>query len=197
MPSRKMMWIVCAFFLVASIFCLSKTSLNQILPWSWISGEPLPGIDQIPLTNFPSPGIFPTAGVVTSSGYPVYSPPQNLIRGCPVGLVYGLTLEEEFGPTASVLTRCLSIRNNIKVIARINKLEYNPGVSITRPLTTMLDDYAITNGTIDVDLICLVHSGGMPLVLNRYAPLPHPDAALNVDQPIIEDLIKRGVKFYL
>ena len=197
MLSRKMTWVFCALFLVASIFCLSKISINQILPWSWIGGEPFPAVTQIPLSALPSPEIFPTAGPLASSGFPGYLPPEYLIRECPVGLIYGLTLEEEFGPTASALTRCLVVRNNIKVIARVNKLEYNPGVSITRPLTTLIDDYMITNGTRDIDLVVLVHSNGLPLVLNRYAPIPHPDAILNLDQPIIEDLIIRGVKFYL
>ena len=197
MSSRKMIWIFCALFLVASIFCLCKTSLNQILPWSWIGGEPFPVIDQILLSGLPSPEIFPTTGLVTSSGWPVYSVPQALIRGCPVGLIYGLTLEEEFGPAARALTRCLVFRDNIKVIARINKLEYNPGVSITRPLTTMIEDYAITNGVRGVEIVALVHSGGLPLVLNRFAPIPHPDSILNIDQPIVEDLIMKGVKFYL
>ncbi|MGA1867860.1 MAG: hypothetical protein ACMUJM_04860 [bacterium] len=197
MSSRKMIWVVCAVLLVASIFFLRKTSLNQILPWSWTPGEPFPVIDQIPLSALPSPEIFPTTGLPYSSGYPAYSPPSSLIRGCPVGLVYGLTLEEEFGPTAPAITRCLSIRNNIRVIARLNKLEYTPGVSITRPLTTMIDDYAITNGTRDFQLVALVHSGGLPLVLNRNIPAPHPDAIYNVDQPIVEDLIMKGVKFYL
>ena len=131
MSSRKMIWIFCALFLFASIFCLSSTSLNQILPWSWIAGEPFPVINQIPLSGLPSPEIFPTTGLIpSSSGWPVYSTPPSLIRGCPVGLIYGLTLEEEFGPAASALTRCLAVRNNIKVIARLNKLEYNPGTSI-------------------------------------------------------------------
>ena len=40
---------------------------------------------------------------------------------CPVGLVSGKTLDEEFGPGTSDLTTCLSKRNDIKIVMQLNK----------------------------------------------------------------------------
>jgi hypothetical protein len=41
---------------------------------------------------------------------------------CPVGLVNGLTLNDEFGPGTSDLTKCLDRRHNVKVVMQINQL---------------------------------------------------------------------------
>jgi hypothetical protein len=76
-------------------------------------------------------------------------------------------------------------------------MEYTPGRPITRPLTTAIDDYRITHGTNDFKVAAIIHSAGLPLALNRNAATPHPEAIYNDQQPIIEDLIARGVKFYL
>ncbi|MGA1824662.1 MAG: hypothetical protein ACMUIP_08350 [bacterium] len=197
MPSRKIMWTVCVLFFGISIFCLCRSSFNQILPWSWTAGEPLPGIDQIPLSNFPSTGIFPTAGVVTSSGYPVYSPPASIARGCPVGLVSGLPFDEEFGPGTSQHTRCLIFRQNIKTVIWIKDFEIVPGRPKVQPIFNIIDDYKITHGTNDFRIATVVNMEGSWLMLNRYAANPHPNAGINVYQELVEDLIARGVKFYL
>ncbi len=207
MSYHKTIWVLCIIFLVMSIFCWSSPVSNQTFPWSWPSGGPFPVYGQLPLTSWPVASYYPTAGLSTTSGWPPYIPPPGYApiattilsssTGCPVGLVTGLTLEEEFGPGAGQLTRCVAIRNNIKVVVRLNHLEYTPGTPITRVLTTMLDDYAITNGTRDFKIAAIVHSAGLPLVLNRNILTPHPDAILNDQQLVVEDLIARGVKFYL
>jgi hypothetical protein len=112
-------------------------------------------------------------------------------------LVTGLTLDQEFGPGASQITRCIIFNYGIKVIFRLNHLEYTPGTPITRTITTAIDDYRITNGTTDFKIAAIIHSAGVALALNRNAAAPHPEAIYNDQQPVIEDLIARGVKFYL
>ncbi|MGA1867861.1 MAG: hypothetical protein ACMUJM_04865 [bacterium] len=197
MSSRKMIWIVCATLLVASVFFLCRTSLNQILPWSWTPGEPFPVVDQIPLSALPSPEIFPTTGLPYSSGYPIYSPPASITRGCPVGLVSGLPFDEEFGPGTSQHTRCLIFRQNLKLVVQIKDFEIVPGRAAIAPIFNMIDDYIITHGTNDFKIATVVNREGAWLMLNRNAADPHPNAGINVYQGLVENLMARGVKFYL
>ena len=41
-------------------------------------------------------------------------------NACPVGLVSGLPLDEEFGAGTQELTRCLERRHNVKVVVQVN-----------------------------------------------------------------------------
>jgi hypothetical protein len=40
---------------------------------------------------------------------------------CPVGVAKGLSLNDEFGPGSSDLTRCLERRHNVRVVMQVNK----------------------------------------------------------------------------
>ena len=125
MNLRKMVLIgliLCAC-IICMIVCLDLPTFSQFYPWSWPPGGPFPSFGQIPLSTWPQPSYFPTAGLSTTSGWPVYLPPPNYSpsppsapttsTGCPVGLVTGLTLDEEFGVGTSQITRCLIFRNGI------------------------------------------------------------------------------------
>jgi hypothetical protein len=61
----------------------------------------------------------------------------------------------------------------------------------------MIDDYRITHGTTDFKIAAVINREGSWLMLNRNAANPHPNAAINIYQPLVEDLIAKGVKFYL
>ena len=183
-------------------------ALSQYLPWSWPPASQFPGASQIPLYSYPPSGYLPSAGPYASSGWPLYmpptynnySPPTGRIittSSCPVGLVTGLTLDEEFGPGTSQITRCLIMTYGIKVVMDINSFESSPGRSYgIRNIPNMINDYEITHGTKDYKIVAINHGGGLTQLLNRNAPNPHPDAALNVYQPLVEELIAKGVKFY-
>ncbi|MGA1790377.1 MAG: hypothetical protein ACMUIM_02745 [bacterium] len=207
---RKAIAVSCIIFFGLVILCLNMPAMSQYLPWSWRPASPFPPISQIPINTWPQPSYFPTVSQFpSSSGWPPYLPPPgysssstssttSTVGGCcPCGLVTGLTLDEEFGPGASQITRCLVMRYNIKVVYRLNHLEYTPGTPITRTIQTAIDDYKITSGTSDFKIAAIIHSAGLPLALNRNTATPHPEAIYNDQQPVIEDLIARGVKFYL
>lgn len=207
MNYRRIIAISCIVFFCLIILGLNMPALSQYLPWSWPFTGPFPGTSQIPLYNYPPYGYFPTAGPFTSSGWPLYTPAPSYTPppsqrpttgSCPVGLVTGLTLEEEFGPGTSQITRCLIFNYDNKLLVQINKFESRPG----RPyglgnITAAINDYEITHGTKDYKIAVVVHSSGATQVLNRNAPDPNPLAFDNIYQPVVEDLIAKGVKFYL
>ncbi|MGA1824031.1 MAG: DsrE family protein [bacterium] len=177
------------------ILFLSTSLFAQILPWSWTAGEPLPIVDLegIALSVFPPSNLFPTTGALPATGgNPIIS------TGCPIGLLTGLTLDEEFGPGASEITKCLTFKYNIKALVQINKFEARPG----RPyalgnIASMINDYEITHGTGNYKIVAVVHDSGATLMLNRFAAIPNPLAVDNIYQDVVEDLIAKGVEFFL
>jgi len=128
---------------------------------------------------------------------------------CPVGLVKGLTLDEEFGEGIQAVTRCLENRKKIKLVMQINKacrdttvVATNTGYAIENharscaenrgygiaQLKNMLADYKVTHG-IDakrLDVNVIVHGGGGTMML---------DLPWNKLKPAVESLIAEGVKF--
>lgn len=208
MSFRTIISVSCIIF-ICLIILPFKTAVNgQTFPWSWPPANPFPVYNQIPISIWPQPSYFPTAGLFTTSGWPAYSPPPSYTpapggvptssTGCPVGLVTGLTLDEEFGPGASQITRCLVLRTNIKVVMQINQFESRPGrpYGLTN-ISRMINDYEITNGTRDYKIVAINHGSGAIQLLNRNAAQPHLDAKLNIYQELVEELIVKGVKFYL
>lgn len=207
MKYSRMIAISCIFFFCLIILGLNIPALSQYLPWSWPPTGPFPGTSQIPLYSYPPSGYFPSAGPYTSSGWPSYLPPtfyspaprQAPTTGsCPVGLIAGLTLEEEFGPGTSQITRCLIFNYDNKMLFHISQFESSPG----RPyglgnITAAINDYEITHGTKDYKIVSVNHSSGATQLLNRNAADPHPFAFDNIYQPLVEDLIAKGVKFYM
>ncbi|MGA1791740.1 MAG: hypothetical protein ACMUIM_09650 [bacterium] len=108
-----------------------------------------------------------------------------------------MTFDEEFGPGTSQITRCLIFRQTIKVVVWIKDFEIVQGRSKVDPIFNMIDDYRITHGTNDYKIVAVVNMEGSWLMLNRNAANPHPNAHINIYQPQVEDLISKGVKFYL
>lgn len=113
---------------------------------------------------------------------------------CPVGLVSGLTLTEEFGQAVADNTRCIKVRHNVKTLFAIDEEFASPGSTAPYALNqinNVLNDYTITAGMTegkDFKIIAIVHSKGGMLLLN--------DPTLNpfIDQ--VKALMARGVTFY-
>lgn len=118
---------------------------------------------------------------------------------CPVGLVNGLTLDQEFGPGASTLTHCVKKRHELKVAVEINRRcrswsdpsrsgPCSGGPDALGNMENMIKDYEITSGMkrgIDYQMIAIVHGGGGFLLIkgNQY-------------ESNVQHLMSEGVKFY-
>ena len=127
---------------------------------------------------------------------------------CPVGLVNGKTLDGEFGPETSGLTKCLDRRHNVKVVMQINKYcrDAVANADCTRSYTlgnirNMIKDYEITHGMEqgkDYEIVAVVHSGGgwQMLTDEGLDGDGNPVAGRNKFENEVSDLIEMGVKFY-
>ena len=148
---------------------------------------------------------------------------------CPVGVLDGSpgdatdTLDLEFGPGTSELTRCLERRHNVKVVIQVNQFcrdTWNKAGDRVRKITdcdpgrayalgnikNMLNDYEITHGMRpgkDFEVVAVVHSGGGDLVLqdgytfdDTVGNPPKGDVTIsNPFQGDVEGLMDRGVRF--
>lgn len=118
---------------------------------------------------------------------------------CPVGLVTGQTLNEEFGPGSENITHCLEKRSNVKLVVQANQfcMDNLSNADCTRAyallnLTKMIEDYEITHGMKpgrDYKMAVIAHTKGGPLMLK--------DETKNQFRSQVETLLKQGVKFYL
>lgn len=127
---------------------------------------------------------------------------------CPVGLVNGLTLNDEFGPGSDMLTSCLERRHNAKVVMQINRFcrDSVPNSQCTRPyalgnIRNMIKDYEITHGMEagkDYEIVAVVHSGGGGLVLKDSGIDGNgsPVSGRNQFEAAMRGLIADGVRFY-
>jgi len=127
---------------------------------------------------------------------------------CPVDLVKGLSLNDEFGPGTSDLTRCLDRRHNVKVVMQINQFcrDAVKNADCTRAyalgnIQNMINDYEITHGMrrgVDYKIVAVVHSGGGGLVLKDagHDKEGKPVSGRNQFQGAVENLISEGVEFY-
>lgn len=122
---------------------------------------------------------------------------------CPVGLLNGKTLDEEFGYSAdgqtstSDITRCLKRRHKVKLLMQANKFcsDSVPNSDCTRPyalgnITNIIKDYEITHGMErgkDYRIAVIVHDSGGNLLLDR---------ASNQFRGKVKELLAQGVKFY-
>jgi len=140
-------------------------------------------------------------------------------NACPVGLVSGQSLDDEFGAGAQDLTRCLERRHNVKVVIQVNQFcrdTWNKAGDRVRKITdcdpgrayalgnirNMLDDYEITHGMRpgkDFDVVAVVHSGGGDLILQdgfTFTDTVKGDVTIaNPFQAEVESLLNRGVRF--
>jgi len=120
---------------------------------------------------------------------------------CPVGLISGLTLDEEFGDGAADVTRCLKKTRKVKTVFNIHRdcrgatdktCTVNDGTQTGKPyavgnMRNALKDYEITHGMDrdDYELVGVVYGAGANLILkgNRF-------------EGAIAGLMADGVKFY-
>ncbi len=124
-------------------------------------------------------------------------PDDNSNVACPVGLVSGMTLDQEFGAGASALTNCVKKRHDVKSMFQIDRFCGNVTASnaaCTSPyalgnMKNALDDYDITDGMkpgIDYKMIAIVYGGGGMMLLKG-----------NKFESQVKAMMARGVKFYL
>jgi intracellular sulfur oxidation DsrE/DsrF family protein len=117
---------------------------------------------------------------------------------CPVGLVSGMTLDDEFGPGSGDLTQCLKKRHRVKVVIQVN--QFTRAYALGN-MSNMIKDYEITHGMKpgrDYEMVAVVHSGGGGLILKNdgYDGNGNPVSGRNQFQGAVETLISQGVKFY-
>ena len=127
---------------------------------------------------------------------------------CPVGLVNGLELDDEFGSGTGTLTKCLDRRHNVKVLFQINEFcrDAVPNANCTRPyalgnIRNLIKDYEITHGMTqgqDFEIVAVVHSGGGWLMLTNDGTDGNGSAVTGRNQfeNAVKGLIADGVKFY-
>ena len=118
---------------------------------------------------------------------------------CPVGLVNGLTLDQEFGEGSAKITHCLSNRTRVKLMIQANQfcMDNVSNAECTRPyalgnLVKIIEDYEITHGMKpgrDYEIAVIAHTAGGPLMIS--------DTSKNQFAPRVSALLEKGVKFYL
>lgn len=146
--------------------------------------------------------------VVLLWGTPALADADAGINECPVGLVSGKTLDDEFGPSSQGLTRCLDKRKTVKLVMQINKFcgASVPNSACTRAyglgnLSAMVRDYEITHGMVvgkDYEMAVVVHSGGGMIVVKNDGLDGNgaPVTGRNQFEGAVKTLIGQGVKFY-
>jgi intracellular sulfur oxidation DsrE/DsrF family protein len=124
-------------------------------------------------------------------------------EACPVGLVSGKTLDEEFGLGVGALTKCNDKRHHVKIVFQLNASQVVPPAGPTSPalncyglgnIVNVIDDYEITHGMErgrDYKIAAIVHSAGGPMVVKNGV-----NGFANGCQGQVEALIAKGVKFY-
>lgn len=118
---------------------------------------------------------------------------------CPVGLVTGMTLDQEFGPGSADITNCLEQRKDVKLVIQANQfcMDNVSNAECTRPyallnLAKMIEDFEITHGMKpgrDYEMAVIAHTKGGPLMLK--------DESNNQFRSKVEALMQQGIKFYL
>ena len=140
---------------------------------------------------------------------------------CPVGLVKDLTLDDEFGPGTSDITKCIKKRHQVKMVVQLNQ---GNGYGLNN-IKNIIDDYEVTHGMVpgrDYKIVAVIHSAGgmMALKNDSYTGGTYKRDALgniekdalgnpivsdetpvllkgrNPSEKLIKDLMLKGVKFY-
>ena len=121
---------------------------------------------------------------------------------CPVGLVSGMTLDDEFGKGTSDLTQCISRRHNVKLLIQINQYCGNSSCSRAYALHNIYNviaDYETTYGMRpgkDYEIVAIVHSGGGPMVIKDGTTGDGVHFVTNAFENDVKDLMNKGVRFY-
>jgi len=140
---------------------------------------------------------------------------------CPVGLVSGQTLDDEFGPGTSDITKCIKKRHQVKMVVQLNQ---GNGYGLNN-IKNIIDDYEITHGMVrgrDYEIVAVLHGpGGMMALKNSSynggtyelgadgkpvlgadgkpvvkSETPVLVSGRNPSENLIKDLMGKGVKFY-
>lgn len=141
--------------------------------------------------------VFALPGLARADG--TGTPPVNPGNGnneCPVGLVSGMTLDQEFGDGSSQITHCVQKRHDVKVMFQINRFCGDVTASdadckspyALGNMLNVIDDYEITAGMkrgIDYQMIAVVYGGGGKMLLKG-----------NKFESRVKTLMDDGVKFY-
>ncbi|MDH5229143.1 MAG: DsrE family protein [Gammaproteobacteria bacterium] len=117
---------------------------------------------------------------------------------CPMGLISGLPLDDEFGPGTQAITRCLQ-KKPIKVVYQLNQSCTTSDCAKAYGLGNIknaLDDYEITHGlsSSQIDLNIIMYSKAYRLVLDNDATEVFTES--NPFQAQVEALLTRGAKIY-
>ncbi|MFP5409718.1 MAG: DsrE family protein [Gammaproteobacteria bacterium] len=128
---------------------------------------------------------------------------------CPVGLVSGMTMDDEFGPGTQALTQCIKKRHNVKMVVQINQFCTNaatPESCAASPyglnnIRNILDDYEVTHGMRpgkDYEMVVVLHSPGGRMALKDTSVRGDGTtiSGRNPFETTIRGLMARGVKFY-
>jgi len=118
---------------------------------------------------------------------------------CPVGLVNGLTLDQEFGFGTQDLTRCNKVRKNVKLVIQINAYGTDTRAYALGNITNVIADYEVTYGMRpgkDYEIVAVVHSGGGPLVIKNGTTGNGINVVKNTHEAEVQALMNQGVKFY-
>ena len=108
---------------------------------------------------------------------------------CPVGLVSGMTLEQEFGPGAAAVTRCIKKRERVKAVYNVYQQCKNSSCSKPFALGNIknaIKDYEITHGMKrgkDYKIVAVVYGPAWKLVVKG-----------NPFEATVLDLISKGVE---
>jgi len=122
---------------------------------------------------------------------------------CPVGLVSGLTLDDEFGTGSQALTRCLAQRHNVKTLILINQSLGATPTACTFGLTridNLIADYEVTNGMRrgkDYEIAVVVHVNAFALAVKDGTTGDGVHVVTNGCEAQVQDLMNKGVRFYL
>lgn len=122
---------------------------------------------------------------------------------CPVGLVSGKTLDDEFGPGTAdrpgtqELTKCIKKRHKVKMVVQLNQ---GNGYGLGN-ITNIIDDYEITHGMErgrDYEIVAVIHSAGGMMALKDKVSINAQGVEVhrNASQETIKTLMGKGVKFY-
>lgn len=112
-------------------------------------------------------------------------------EACPVGLVSGQTLDDEFGPGVAALTKCNDKRHHVKLVFQLNANANCYGLG---NITNVIDDYEITHGMVrgrDYRIAAIVHSAGGTMVVKNGV-----NGFANPCEAQVSALIAKGVTFY-
>lgn len=128
---------------------------------------------------------------------------------CPVGLVTGISMDDEFGPGTQDRTQCLKKRHNVKMVVQINQFctsAATPESCAASPyglnnIRNILDDYEVTHGMKpgkDYEMVVVLHSPGGRMALKNTSIRGDGTEVTgrNPFEGTIRGLMARGVKFY-